>query len=120
DVEDTALVQFEFERGATASVQLDYLQQPPAHHLTIVGRLGVIQWNNAEGIAILQNHHARYVAAPPEGFERNDLFMAELEHFFDCIDGSDEPLCSLRDGERVMRICLAAKQAALEGRRMDV
>src|SRR5262249_45886169 len=95
DVEDTALVQLEFESGVVASVQLDYVQPPPFHHLTIVGRRGVIRWNNADGIAILETHHARYIATPPEQFERNDLFIAEMQHFFRCISGSDEPVCSL-------------------------
>ena len=120
DVEDTALLQLEFVNSVVASVQLDFVQRPPEHHLTIVGRKGVIRWNNADGVAILDTHHERFIATPPESFERNDMFVSEMSHFFREIRGVSEPFCSLADGERVLRICLAAKESAIEGRRVDV
>jgi predicted dehydrogenase len=120
DVEDTALVHLEFVSGAIASISLDYVQRPPRHDLTIVGREGVIRWNNADGAAILDSLQRRAVVSVPGAFERNDLFVAELNHFFDCIAGRNEPACSVEDGERIVRLCLAAKESARIGRRIDV
>jgi len=119
DVEDTALVHLEFESGAVASVFLDFVQRPPQHNLTLIGREGVIHWDNASGIATLDSPHRR-IAYAPEEFERNHLFVAEMNHFFDCIAGLDKPLCSLQDGERAVRVCIAAKESAEAGRRIDV
>jgi predicted dehydrogenase len=120
DVEDAALIHFGFADGAIASVALDYVQRPPAHNLTIVGRYGVIRWDNASGVATLDTIERRTVVPAPDPFERNDMFIAEMEHFFDCIGKDDEPICSLKDGERTLRVCLAAKESARTGRRIDV
>jgi predicted dehydrogenase len=120
DVEDTALVHLEFESGAMASLTLDYVQRPPRHDLSIVGRDGVIHWSNAEGAAVLNAADRQATVPVPQRFERNDLFAAELNHFFDCIDGRSAPSCSVEDGERTLRLCLAAKESAKTGRRIDV
>ena len=120
DVEDTALVHLEFESGAMASVSLNYVQRPTQHNFTIVGRKGVIRWDNAGGLAVLEAIDTRREAPVPEQFERNALFSDELNHFFDCAAGRDKPACSLEDGERTLAVCLAAKESARTGRRMDV
>ena len=120
DVEDTALVHLGFESGVIASVSLDYLQRPQRHSLTIIGRSGVIRWDNANGTAILDAVDRHCVVQVPERFERNDLFVAELNHFFDSIAGPSEPACGIEDGKQTLRLCLAAKESAQTGRRVDV
>ena len=120
DVEDTALVHLEFGNGAMASLSLNYVQRPTQHNFTIVGREGVICWDNADGLAVLEVNGKRSEAAVPEQFERNALFIAELNHFFDCAAGRNRPTCSLEDGERTLAVCLAAKESARSGRRIDV
>jgi len=127
DVEDAAIVQLEFESGAAGVVSLDYVQRPAEHHLTIVGRKGVIRWDNSDGVARLDAFDASQrnsdAAAPPRAFDRNRLFTSELSHFFSCIAGKTELQgegCSIEDGEQALRICLAAKRAAEEGRRISV
>jgi predicted dehydrogenase len=123
DVEDTALVQLEFESGAVASVSLNYAQRPRQHSLIIVGRSGVIRWSDAAGAATLEAPGAALsrweTARPPEDFERNYLFVAEMSHFLECIAGREQPACSIEEGEYGVHICLAAKQSAREGRRID-
>jgi predicted dehydrogenase len=120
DVEDTALVHLEFESGALASLSLNYVQRPTQHSFTIVGRDGVIRWDNADGSAVLEVNDRRTEAHVPREFERNALFIDELNHFFDCATGKDEPACSLDDGERALALCLAAKKSARIGRTIDV
>jgi predicted dehydrogenase len=97
DVEDTALVHLEFESGAIGSVSLDYVQRPQRHALTIVGRCGEIHWNNVEDIARIDAPEGR-VAGSRASFNprhrRNRMFL--------------------------VRICLAAKESAQSGRRIDV
>jgi predicted dehydrogenase len=124
DVEDTALVQLEFQSGAVASVSLNYAERARQHSLTIVGRTGVIRWDDSKGIATLEAPGAprsRWeTASPPERFERNYLFVSEMSHFFNGIAGREEPVGSIEEGEYGLRICVAAKQAAREGRRIDI
>jgi predicted dehydrogenase len=128
DVEDTALVHLDFKSGAVAAVSLDYVQWPPDHSLTIVGRKGIICWDSADGIARLRAaQRARWETADiPEEFERNDMFIDEMDHFFTRIANpgdigdSDAVACALEEGARVVQICLAAKESAVSGRRVDV
>jgi N-acylneuraminate cytidylyltransferase len=45
--------------------------------------------------------------AAPAGFERNDLFLAEMSHFLRMVRGEVEPGCSLEEGEAVLNLILA-------------
>lgn len=125
DVEDVAEIGLKFVDGAIGGVHLNYVQRPPVHRLEIVGTDGTLRWDNADGI--LQFHKvpapfgsssdqppAPVVEAfsPPEGFERNQLFMTQMRHFLEVVRGESEPVCTLRDGIQALRLALAAKESA--------
>ena len=115
-VEDTAEISMRFANGALGSVHLDYLQRPASHWLEIIGSLGTLRWDNADGITRLskvsQDDSAVEVQEiyPPEGFERNWMFLEELRHFRDVLQGEAEPRCTLQDGVMALRLALAARQ----------
>jgi predicted dehydrogenase len=46
----------------------------------------------------------------PDGFERNQLFMAQMRHFLEVARGEAEPVCTLDDGVRALELALAAKE----------
>lgn len=121
DVEDTALVTLRLRSGALAAVALDYARRPPAHGLHVTGREGVIDWDARSGSARLRRGDGlrRRVHAPP-GFTRAHLFRSQMRHFLDCVEGQARPACSLHDGIAALRIALAAKRAAAEGRRVPL
>ncbi len=48
---------------------------------------------------------------PPDGFERNWLFLEEMRHFLAVARGEAQPLCSLEDGERALALALSAREA---------
>ncbi len=48
-VEDTAEIGMRFASGAIGSIHLNYTQQPPAHHLEIIGSEGTLRWDNMQG-----------------------------------------------------------------------
>ena len=121
DVEDTAEVLLSIKEGILASVHLDYNQRPASHWLEIVGTEGTIQWDNTDGMvrtwtAVENQWHE---TPPPNGFERNDMFLDEMRHFIEIIDGKTTPLCSLEDGIRVLEIVLAACESASSGCRIS-
>ncbi len=120
DVEDVAAVNLRCERGALASVQLDYVQRPARHVLRLIGPAGVIEWSAAEGAAYLWRGRAPRpeVALPPQGFDRQGLFLAEMRHFLDCLAGHARPACTLEDGEAALRLALVARRSSEEGRRV--
>ena len=118
-VEDTAEISVRFENGALASVHLDYNQRPTAHTLEIIGSLGTLRWDSADGVVRLSRVGPDDKAGPwkefhpPKGFERNWMFLDELRHFRDVINGAAEPTCTLQDGIQALQLALAARQEQL-------
>ena len=122
DTEDRAVFVLNFASGALGTVYLDYVRQPPAHKLVMIGERGTISWNAQDNNAVLRraSKSETEIFSPPAGFERNSLFHSELSHFIACINGDSDPLCSLEDGIRTLEIVLAAKESSLERREVDV
>jgi predicted dehydrogenase len=46
-----------------------------------------------------------------EGFQRNQMFLDELKHFLDAVDGKQTPLVSLQVGAQSLRMALAVKES---------
>jgi predicted dehydrogenase len=118
DVEDTANVLLRFAGGALGCVSLDYVSRPPSHGLELVGRRGLIRWQDVDGAAhLFEGQGGRQCSFfHPSGFGRNDMFVEEMRHFLACLAGRERPACSFEDGLRALQIALAAKQSADEGR----
>lgn len=121
-VEDTAEIAMRFQNGVLGSVHLDYNRRPAAHHLEIVGTLGTIQWDNADGVTRVYrvSDQSWQVYAPPQGFERNDMFLAQMRHFLNVVHGPSKPLCSLEDGVRALDLALGALESAQQGKMVKI
>jgi predicted dehydrogenase len=133
DVEDAAEIGLKFVGGAVGGVHLNYFQRPPVHRLEIVGTDGTLRWDNADGVLHLFKMSAPFGSfsdyppapvietfAPPEGFERNQLFVAQTRHFVETAAGRSEPICSLEDGIMALRLALAARQSQREARPVKI
>ena len=119
EVEDTAEICLRFEEGPLASIHLDYHQRPTSHWIEIVGVKGTIRWDNADGEVHWWSTQANeWQTIPvPQGFDRNRMFINEMQHFLNVVAGKEEPVCTLEDGIRALEIALAVKQAATGNRR---
>jgi predicted dehydrogenase len=118
-VEDTAEIFLRFKNDTLGSIHLDYLQRPASHWLEIIGDRGTIRWDNSDGAVLLaQVKRGGQIGdwqefPPPQGFERNHLFLAELRHFLDLVNGKTRPVCSMHDGIMALQLALAARQQEL-------
>ena len=122
-VEDTAEIGLGFTAGPVGSLHLDYNQRPPSHTLEITGTQGRILWDNADGAARLYQAEGSkewQMITPPEGFERNWLFMDELRHFLAVMRGDAQPLCTLQDGIQALRLSLGVLESANKGIRFHL
>ena len=128
DVEDTAEIGLKFASGAIGSVHVNYVQRPPVHRLETVGTNGTLRWDNADGTLHFYKIPApfgSYSDAPPapviekyslpEGFERNDLFLAQTRHFLKVVRGEESPVCTLEDGIRAQKLVQAARESEASG-----
>jgi predicted dehydrogenase len=95
------------------SVHLDYNQQPPNHHLEVIGTDGTIQWNNSDGtVRWYQSDNNEWQTwSTSQKFERNEMFLAQMRHFLAVVRGEINPVCSLDDGIQALRIALAALES---------
>lgn len=129
DVEDIAEIGLKFSNGTIGGVHLNYVQRPPRHSLEVVGTQGTLRWDNADGILEFSNPLTSFGSfsnnppapvlqtfAPPEGFERNQLFLSQTRHFIAIAQGEYEPVCRLEDGIMALRLALAAVKSRKEGR----
>jgi predicted dehydrogenase len=124
DVEDTAEIGLRFAGGMLGSVHLDYNQRPSTHTLEIVGTQGTLRWDNADGAVYLYQSPEKSLKEGggegwqkypiPHGFERNDLFLAEMRHFLAVVRGEMQPVCTLWDGIQTLHLALAAHQSVEE------
>ena len=114
DVEDLAEITMQFQNGSVGSIHLDYFQRPPAHWIEINAEKGYVHWENKTGVAKIfdaENQRWRRIQ-PEEGFERNDLFLAEMKHFIELITVGGESHCSLLDGIRALELTDAVHASA--------
>ena len=123
DVEDAAEIGLNFASGAVGGVHLNYFQRPPVHRLEIVGERGTLRWDNADGVLHWFSMPAEFgtysddppapvveTFAPPEGFERNQLFIDQARHFVEVVQGKAEPRCTLEDGVQALRLAVEARK----------
>jgi len=129
-VEDTAEIGLRFRNGVLGSVHLDYNQRPAAHGLEIVGTEGTLRWDNANGSASVYQAGSNLSGDEkagewesyqlPDGFKRNDMFLAEMRHFLSVARGETKPICSLADGKRALELALAAHTSQKENRLVNL
>jgi len=121
-VEDQAEVGLEFNSEALGSVHLDYLQQPASHWLEVVCTKGSLRLDFNSGLLKISRASigGEQEFLPPAGFERNDLFLAQMRHFIDLVSGRAAPLCTLSDGRKALKLALAAHTSAAEGRKVTL
>jgi predicted dehydrogenase len=133
EVEDVAEMGLKFANGAVGGVHLNYFQRPPVHRLEIVGTNGILRWDNADGILHFYKMPASFGSfsdnppapimetfSPPEGFERNQLFLAQTRHFLKIVRGESEPVCTLEDGALALRLALAAYESQKTGSLVNI
>lgn len=114
DVEDTAEIVLGFRSGAIGSVHLDMTQQPATHSCRVMGTRGTLIWDGTSHSVRLFSSSTKTWSELHSSKEivRNEMFIAELRHFLECVRGQAVPIVSGEDGLRVLQIAIAAKQSS--------
>jgi predicted dehydrogenase len=120
-VEDTAEIGLRFASGVLGSVHLNFIQRPPAHWLEIIGTDGTMRWdyyrNTVEILAESTQETASQSAVSTQlsaialSEIRNQMFVAEMRHFLDILQGNKQPVCTLDDGIRALELALAVHES---------
>jgi predicted dehydrogenase len=130
DVEDTAdlLIKFIVEQQPVpVSLHEDYLQNPARRTCDIIGDHGKILVNLAALRLDILNEEGKLVeAASYEGFQRNQMFLDELDRFLETLkpkvarEMEYGSLVSLREAINSLRMALAAKESLATGKVIEL
>ena len=108
------------ESGVTGHGQMDMASPVHRCEVEVMTAAAIYRWSNAEGVLRRRSPDGETIADRlPEGYERNDLFLAHMKHFLERLqDPALQPLCSFDDGLDALRIALAARESSVQGRRV--
>lgn len=97
--------------GITANLHLDFYQQPPTRTTEFVGTHGRISFDYyASRVEVFSPDQSEPVEVIDiaDSFERNNMFISEIEHLFECIDKNTTPVTSLAEGKTALEVALKA------------
>lgn len=119
DVEDTADILMNFAvdgHSVPISLHEDYLQRPPRRTCEVIGDQGKILVNLAAlSLDVFDGEGKQVEAVSYAGFQRNQMFLDELDHFLSMLQGIPGPLVSVREAAHSLRMALAAKESLATG-----
>jgi predicted dehydrogenase len=117
DVEDIAEVVLTGQNGEMISVHLDMLQRAGSRSCQIHGTEGSLMWkSSSQSIEqyVAKERVWRTVLAMPN-FDRNGMYLHEIQHFFRCVETRQEPQIGYLDGRRALEVVAAVKRSSAIG-----
>jgi predicted dehydrogenase len=110
--DECSIINLKHENGILGSIFLDYIQDPPNRTLEIIAEKGKIFWDYYDNSLTIFNRIRKQekVFHTPKNYERNDMFVDEVNHFLKCIEKGEKPLIALDDGIMVLDVILRVKQ----------
>ena len=119
DTEDVADMLLQFASGAIGTVHVDYVSRSYDCRLEIVGEQGSIAWSfQGADVRWFTASEQRWQSLSWPRYDVNRMYVDQLQHFLDVLDGRTTSINDVRSARRVLAVALAAKQAAESGRRV--
>ena len=97
------------------SVHMDFVQRGYNRSCKLAGEKGSIVWDYLASEVRIYRADSNAWETERYPFEANDMYVAELRHFLDCVNQGRAPQVDLRVAKRVLELALAAKRAAEQG-----
>jgi len=120
DVEDYSGSLLKFKNKIIAELHLDYFQKPSVRSCKIIGTKGQITWNwENNHVQIFKNKYKKWVTKNIEKkFDRNKMFVDELQYFLKCVKKRKIPMNSIIGGLEPQKIALAIKKSSKCGKKI--
>jgi len=114
DVEDTANIHLTFANGAMGNIHMNMIQRHSSRTCTVIGTEGTLSWDGIAGEVKRYSANTKTWQAifASTNYERNEMFIRELEHFLMCVNTGSTPSVTGEDGMRVLKIVLAAHESS--------
>ena len=115
ETEDTAEILLRFSNGAIGEIHLDFTQRAYSRNCKIIGEKGTLIWNFGEHKVSLYLADSKEWNTYNVDADVNLMYIEEIKHFLQCIDGLSTPIIDAIQGKRVLEIALAAKESSEKG-----
>lgn len=117
ETEDTAALLLRFTNGAIGEIHLDYVQRAYSRTCQIIGDEGTVRWDYTTGeVRWYSSSTGKWeVFKDSAGWEPNQMYKDEMQHFQRCLAGVEAPVLDLIQGAEVLKVALAAKNSARNG-----
>ena len=117
EVDDIAEIGMTMKNGMTGSIHLDYYCRPVRNQLEVIGSEGCLKWTNDDSKVVLTAADGTVEEyLPAGGFERNQLFIGEMQRFIEVTAGTAAPSCTLDDGIAAQRMVDLVRRSWAEKR----
>lgn len=118
DVEDVADILMEYRIGSRkvpVHIHEDYLQIPPTRNCKIQGTKGLLTFDLMNSDISLFDQNGSEVFQKHFAFNRNDMFMEELNNFLQCAREGSPSAIPIEEGIRSLEMAMAVKRSMDEG-----
>ena len=95
---------------ATANIHLNYLSNPPARKIEILGSKGQIQFDYYKNEVLLYVDGKRTAKKKVINFDRNQLFVDEIKYFLKLVKDNKSITSNIIDAFEVADIALKASK----------
>jgi len=103
--EDTAEVLLTFANNVVGGLHLDYYQHPKKHYLSIICSNGTVCWEYETSMVRLEKASGEIIElGAPDNYARNQMYLAEMQHFLDICKKGVQPVCGYRDGKKALEL----------------
>lgn len=120
DVEDVAEAILQFEDGTIGEIHQDYIQRFSQRTFEFFGSEGTIAWDINQKKVLLKSKIHGEREYPLDGeYDFNDMYVAEMRHFLECVRNRKETITPFAAGAEVVRLICAAKESSASGRAVN-
>lgn len=114
DVEDTADIILKFYNNAIGSIHLDMIQKCPNRYCHVIGSEGTLKWDGMTDLVTQYSAKDKELSIlhPPKKIDRNEMYLSEIHHFFECVNNRTQSLINGYEGKRVLEIALAVLESS--------
>jgi len=108
NVDDLSTALLKFKKNIIAEVHLDFFQRKEFRSCKIIGKKGTIYWDSDSNLVKLFdiNENKWIEILKISNYDRNQMFMKELDYYLDCINHNKEPMNSVTESKEVLKIAL--------------
>lgn len=116
ETEEIGAILLEMGDGTLCEIHVDYVQRSAARSCKVIGDDGILSWDiDRHTVEQYEPDTDSWIEHELPEWEHNDMYVAELDHFFSCVDSRTETTCDIEEGYIDLLVAMSAHQSAETG-----